>query len=92
MLCQDFGLVDKKSKFCKQSDLDTMFISIDACAARLHAQHLKDEEELLKNAHRMASKEAIRASGTRTAKYEDKRQKFSRVEFMASLITISIKK
>jgi hypothetical protein len=31
----DFKIVDKKSKFLKQSDLDTLFIAIDSIAARV---------------------------------------------------------
>ena len=31
----DFAIVDKKSKFLKQSDLDTLFIAIDSIAARV---------------------------------------------------------
>ena len=34
----DFGIIDKKSKFLKQSDLDTLFITIDSAASRVQQQ------------------------------------------------------
>ena len=45
----DFSIIDQKSQFLKQSDLDTLFISIDSHAARVQAEHKKEEEEAFKN-------------------------------------------
>ena len=39
----DFKIVDQKSKSCKQSDLDTLFVEIDATAARIQQAQLKEE-------------------------------------------------
>lgn len=103
----DFGLVDKKSKFCKQSDMDTLFITIDGAAGRAQQQHLKEEEEARRTGGhfalgRNASPGVMRGGGTTptpgklthqsTAKFEDKRKMFSRVEFYAAIVAISIKK
>ena len=41
----DFSIINQKSKFLKQSDLDTLFITIDSMAARVQAEHIKQEEE-----------------------------------------------
>ena len=108
----DFNIVDQKSKFLKQSDLDTLFISIDSHAARVMTQHLKDEEDakqaakakpgggLQRQATTQVARQGAQPVGTllqrqgtvALAKFEDKKQKFSRVEFMAAIVKIAIKK
>ena len=115
----DFGLVDKKSKFCKQSDFDTLFITIDGVAARAQQQHLKEEEEARRTGSSFAlgrgpemapasagagtaastptpsrskGPESAKLMHQQTAKFEDKRKMFSRCEFYAALVAISIKK
>lgn len=104
-ICQflsDFKLVDNKSKFCKQSDLDTLFITIDSLAARVQQQHLKEEEEM-KKGHALTRKDSSQSPLTRqssslnqttarTARFDDKKMKFSSVEFVTALVNIAIKK
>lgn len=93
----DFSIIDQKSKFLKQSDLDTLFISIDSAANRVQQQHLAAEEDARKN--KAAMLKALSGSSGRQlsiakieARFEDKKQKFSRVEYLAALVKIAIKK
>ena len=79
MFTTDFALADKKSKFCKQSDLDTLFITIDGVAARNQKQKLKEEES------------TRRVGDKKTSKFEDKRQRLSRVEFYSAIVMMAIK-
>ena len=94
----DFGVVDQKSAACKQSDLDTLFLEIDAQAAKAHLANLKQEEEASKRKARQStsptrhSGSVSRAPSRRTAKFDDKRQRLSRVEFMTALVHIAIRK
>jgi hypothetical protein len=83
----DFDLVSNRSKFCKQSDLDTLFISIDSLAGRVHAERLKEE-----GAAKQSHKGPQGGGAAVTARFDDKRQKLSRVEFMAALVQIAIKR
>ena len=103
----DFNLIDRKSKFCKQSDLDTLFVTIDSLASRVQAQQLKEEEDIRKGISPLARKESkelkfgkestigasiLARDANKTAKFDDKRQRFSRVEFVAALVNIAIRK
>ena len=82
----DFDIVDRNSKFLKQSDLDTLFITIDSLAARVQQAALKEEEELKKKAPALARQgtSSLNLLPATTAKFDDKRQKFSRAEVEAA--------
>ena len=56
----DLGIVSKKSKFCKTSDLDLIFIAIDAKATRVHRKMLEDSKRKLQ-----AHKKETRLQGAR---------------------------
>lgn len=87
----DFKLIDQKSKFLKQSDLDTLFITIDTIAARAQKDELKEEDAAKKGLTPLA-RQASKEQGGQTAKFDDKKQKFSRVEFVTAITHIAIKK
>ena len=86
----DFSIIDQKSKFLKQSDLDTLFITIDSQANRVQLEHLAAEEEARKNKALMMK--SLGASGRMQsaakleAKFEDKKSKVSRVEYLSALV------
>ena len=102
----DFELASRKSKFCKQSDLDTLFITIDTRAAKNQQERLKLEEESKRSGGGGSGPSPGVDKGGKpspltkqktglnlsTAKFEDKKQKFSRVEFMTAIVQISIKR
>lgn len=74
--CSDCGLVNKKSKFCKRSDLDAVFLEADAMAARDQAAQAK----------------LIKKPGAPTGSGTSKLKALGRVEFMAALVRVAINK
>ena len=108
----DFSIINQKSKFLKQSDLDTLFITIDSHAARVQQEHLKEEEDkrqssAMANSKNRATFKSADSAGAPAnappvaksvavpkveARFEDKKSKFSRVEFLAALVKIAIRK
>lgn len=55
MFLEDFRLSDRKSNFCKRSDLDRLFIAVDVCSARRSQEAQKLSK--VKHAHGSADKQ-----------------------------------
>jgi len=79
LFAKEFQLVSKNSKFCKQSDLDRLFIAVDAQSKR---QEKEAENAAIKRGEHSHKKHSV----------EEKENALSRTEFLIALIHLAINK
>ena len=79
LFAKEFQLVSKNSKFCKQSDLDRLFIAVDAQSKR---QEKEAEGAAIKRGEHSRKKHSV----------EEKENALSRTEFLIALIHLAINK
>ena len=83
LFVKDFHLASNKSKYCKQSDIDRLFIAVDK------ASKFREKEEERERAKRvLAGKEGAKAQ----AKGEERENALSRNEFLIALVHLAINK
>ena len=78
LFAKEFQLVSKNSKFCKQSDLDRLFIAVDAQSKR---QEKEAEGAAIKRGEHSRKKHSV-----------EKENALSRTEFLIALIHLAINK
>lgn len=100
----DFKIADNKSKFCKKSDLDRLFIQVDSKAALNYQEKARAYEAMSTKERDVAMKlekdrdQALmegRGGGgaselSRAVEADMKRNAFSRVEFFVALLHIAV--
>ena len=84
----DFKFVHPKSKFCKRSDLDLIFVSVDSACERLLQQQMdaKKDHSMTFNDRQQQAKEDKKRGGV----LQDEKKALGRVEFMAALVLLSV--
>jgi hypothetical protein len=83
LFVKDFHLASNRSKYCKQSDIDRLFIAVDK------ASKFREKEEERERAKRvLAGKEGAKAQ----AKGEERENALSRNEFLIALVHLAINK
>jgi len=77
----DFGLVQKRSEWCKRADMDRVFLAVDAASTALE----KKRKVALGGGFLRAA-----SSAATTSHHEDVSKALNRVEFVTALVTIAI--
>ena len=79
-LTEDFRFAKASSKFCKKSDLDRLFISIDTMSIMMEKEQLR----AMKAASGSSSNVFL------SAELQDRQKALSRIEFMGALVHLAI--